>query len=243
MIAKTEAFVLKTHDFRETSKIAVFYTKEFGKVKGVMKGIRKDYKKFGSSVDRFSLNDMEFYRHRNSDLHLISLCDLKQYYFPIRKDLKRNIAANYVLELVDVIMPPENPNTNIYALMNNFFKDLQSEADIDRLIHIFQIKTLIFSGFRPHIDDCLKCTKHIDNKAKFSLKTGGLICNTCSRDEHNLLPISKGTISTILYYERHSWDHCLKLGLTSHVKKELKVILNNFLVYHLERKIKTAKYF
>jgi len=89
MILQTEAIVLKTMDFRETSRIATFFTKDYGKVKGVLKGIRKDHKKFGSNVDKFSVNDIVYYQYRNSDLHLISQCDLRNYFFPIRQDLKK----------------------------------------------------------------------------------------------------------------------------------------------------------
>ena len=56
MIVSTEGIVLKSFDYRETSKIATFFTKQYGKVKGVLKGIRKDPKKFGSHIDQFSVN-------------------------------------------------------------------------------------------------------------------------------------------------------------------------------------------
>lgn len=61
MIVQAQGIVLKTFDFRETSRIATFFTKEYGKIKGVLKGIRKDMKKFGSSVDRFSVNHLVYY--------------------------------------------------------------------------------------------------------------------------------------------------------------------------------------
>ena len=83
MIVSTQGIVLKSFDYRETSKIATFFTKDHGKVKGVLKGIRKDSKKFGSHIDKFSVNDIVYYRYSRSDLHLISQCDLKQYFFHI----------------------------------------------------------------------------------------------------------------------------------------------------------------
>ena len=107
MIIKTEGIVLKTIDLRETSRIAFFFTRDHGKVKGVLKGIRKDPKKFGSHIDKFSVNEIVYYQYRNSDIHLVSQCDLKQFFFPVRQDYKRNIAANYMLELVNIIMPTE----------------------------------------------------------------------------------------------------------------------------------------
>lgn len=242
MIPKTEAIVLKSFDYRETSRIVTFFTKDYGKITGIMKGIRKDPKKFGSSVDRYSVNDLVYYHYRNSDLHLVSHCDLKQYYFLIRENYEKNIAANYALELVDKIMQTEQVNQDVYSLMNRFLERLQKERDIDRLIYIYQIKMLQLSGFSPHLDSCVKCEKKIDGKVRFSMISGGLVCLECPTIETSFALISKGAISSILHIEQSQWEECLRLGLTKKVKAELKYILNNFLVYHLERKVKSSKY-
>ena len=242
MILKTEAIVLKSFDFRETSRIATFFTKEYGKVKGVLTGIREDPRKFGSYLDKFSVNDIVYYQYLRSDLHLISQCDLKQYFFAVREDYRRNMAAQYALELIDVIMPAEEPGRKIYQLLLDYLGALGSIRDIDKLVHVFQVKILLLSGFRPHIDACVKCRKKVEGKAHFSLRSGGLVCVQCPSPESVLTPISKGTIATILHIEQTPWEKSLRLGLTKTVRKELKYILNKFLVYHLERKIKTEAY-
>ncbi|MFT5169595.1 MAG: DNA repair protein RecO (recombination protein O) [Lysobacterales bacterium] len=242
MIIKTEGIVLRSFDYRETSRIATLFSKDYGKVTGIMKGIRTNPRKFGSSVDKFSVNEFVYYKYSRTDLHLISQCDLKQFYFPIRQDYKRNLAANYATELVDVVMPQENPNNRIYNLLLKFLAELESVKDIDKLVHIFQIKILVLSGFRPHLDSCVKTGKRIDGKAWFDLRSGGLVNLDFPVDEEHATIISRGTISSLIFIERSSWDKCLRLGLTYQAKKELKYILNNFLVYHLERKIKSAKY-
>ncbi len=242
MILKTEAIVLKTFDFRETSRIAVFFSKEYGKVKGILKGIRKDHKKFGSNIDKFSVNDIVYYQYRNSDLHLISHCDLKAFYFPIRGDIKKNLAANYILELVDKIMPTEEENGDVYELMVNYLETLQETDDISKLVHIFQIKILLLSGFRPHIDSCLICDKAIHDRALFSLKLGGIVCSYCKLNDPAASIISKGAIASILHVENTPWRQSLRLGFSDAVKRELKYVLNNFLVFHLERPLKSMKY-
>ena len=242
MIVHTEGIVLKTFDLRETSRVATFFTKDHGKMKGVLKGIRKDPRKFGSSIDKFSVNDVVFYQSSRSDLHLVSQCDLMQFYFAIRQDYRRNIAAHYMLELVDTVMPPEYPNRKVDRLMLDYLGGLETIADIDKLVHMFQIKILSLSGFRPHVDACVKCRKKILVKAGFSLTAGGLICPRCPADETNVTMISGGTIASILHLEQSDWSKSLRLGLTPTARKELKYILNNFLVYHLERQMRTATY-
>lgn len=242
MILQTEGIVLKTFDFRETSRIATFFTRDYGKVKGVLKGIRKDPKKFGSYLDKFSVNDIVYYQYRKSDLHLISQCDLKQFFFPVRQDYKRNVAAHYMLELVDCIMPAEYPSPKVYSLMLHYLNALGTIFDIDKLVHIFQIKILLLSGFRPHIDSCLRCRRKVTGRARFSLNSGGLICPDCPAHDSDFFTVSKGAIASMFHIEQNGWSESLRLGLTKTVRKELKYILNNFLVYHLEKRIKAAAY-
>lgn len=242
MILKTEGIVLKTFDLRETSRIAVFFTRDHGKLKGVFKGIRKDPKKYGSSLDKFSANYLVYYYHANSDLHLVGQCDLKDYFFPIRKDLKKTMAASYIAELINVMMPPEEENMQIYALMLQFLTSLGALSDVDKLVHIFQVKALLLSGFRPHLDQCLICEKNISDKARFSHQLGGLVCLSCQLNDSSAGIVSKGAVATILHMEKSSWSDCLRLGLSNPIKKELKFILNNFLVFHLERPLRTTRY-
>ncbi|MCD4779605.1 MAG: DNA repair protein RecO [Candidatus Omnitrophica bacterium] len=242
MIVRTEGVVLKSYDFRETSRIVHFYTKDHGKVKGVLKGIRANPRKFGSHADQYSVNDIVYYRYSRSDLHLVSQCDLKSFFFSVRQDYRRSLAANYMLELINSIMPVEQKNEEIYSLALHFLNSLQDISDIDKLVHVLQIKTLSLSGFRPHIDACVRCGKKVAGKVRFSMRAGGLICYECPTNETNFSIISSGIISSILFIEQKNWEQCLRLGLTPSMKKELKFLLNNFLVYHLEKRIKTAKY-
>ena len=87
MICRDEAIVLKTRDFRETSKIAVFYTKQHGKMSGLFKGIRKEPKKFATTLDVLTFNEIIFYKKRFSELHLVSQCDLRRNFDYLKEDM------------------------------------------------------------------------------------------------------------------------------------------------------------
>ncbi len=245
MIVTTEGIVLKSFDFRETSRIATFLTKDFGKVKGVLKGIRKTPGKFGTSLDRFSVNDIVYYQYRNSDIHLVSQCDMKEFFNGFRQDLKRLTAASYASELLDTLVMAEEENQEVYVLMQNFLNSLQTVEDINKLIHIFQIKILLLSGFRPHLDSCVRCQKKIAGQANFSLPWGGLVCASCkppALGAGSVVSITKGTVASIMHIEESPWQVVLRLGLSERIKKELKYVLNHFLVFHLERHLRSTKY-
>ena len=82
-IHKTEAIVLRRMDFRETSLIVDLYTREFGKLSGILKGIRVEPDKFASALEVSSHNDVIFYKKASTSLHLVSACDLKDNFFNI----------------------------------------------------------------------------------------------------------------------------------------------------------------
>jgi DNA repair protein RecO (recombination protein O) len=242
MIVKTEGIVLKTFDLRETSRIATFFTRDFGKVKGVLKGIRKDPKKFGSNIEKFSVNDIVYYQHRNSDLHLVSHCDMKDFFSGLRRDLERMTAASYASELIDTLMPAEEQNLEIYDLMQMFLKSLQSTPDVSKLVQTFQIKILSLSGFQPHLETCVSCRKNVADAPRFSLALGGLLCGVCQDSAPETTPISLGAVASILHIQRNNWDDALRLGMAPFIKKELKYILNHFLVFHLERQLRSTRF-
>jgi len=54
--------------------------------------------------------------------------------------------------------------------------------------------------------------------------------------------ISKGAVASILHVEKSDWKNCLRLKFTAMVKDDLKYVLNNFLVFHLGRNLRSAKY-
>ena len=50
-IIKTRAFVLSKLDYGDTSKIANFYTEEFGRIAGIVKGARSPRSKIGKTIE------------------------------------------------------------------------------------------------------------------------------------------------------------------------------------------------
>src|SRR3989338_11065325 len=98
-IQTTEALVLNRREFRETSILATFYSKDFGKIKGILKGIRGEKARWGSSTELFSLNKIVFYEKTKGEFNNITQCDLTDGFFGIRKRLNAIAYASYLSEL------------------------------------------------------------------------------------------------------------------------------------------------
>lgn len=149
--------------------------------------------------------------------------------------------GSVMMELLDVVMPPEDKNEDVFNLALACLKELETYNNPDKIMTIFKIKMLVFSGFKPHFDSCVCCGVRISGPSKFSLNLGGLLCSECrSRDPAARL-IFRGTVATILHIEKNDLKTNLNLGMNPQIKKELNTLLNAFLDFHLEKELKSQK--
>ncbi|HTZ11160.1 MAG TPA: DNA repair protein RecO [Candidatus Margulisiibacteriota bacterium] len=241
MIPKTEAIVIGRRDFRETSLIAEFYTRDFGKMSGLLKGIRSDPQKFASNVEIFSFNEIIFYRKTRSELHLVSQCDTRESFNTIRQSIDKTAVASFMMELIGAVMPVEDRNEEIFNLALACLKELEATNNPDKIMTIFKIKMLSLSGFKPHFDSCVSCGNRVMGQSRFSLKLGGLLCPGCFRRDLASRSIFRGTVASIMHIEKNDFRSNLNLGLNPLIKRELGAILNAFLNFHLEKELKSQK--
>ncbi|MCX5710462.1 MAG: DNA repair protein RecO [Candidatus Omnitrophica bacterium] len=240
-IHKTEAIVLNKRDFRETSLIVDLYTRDFGKIGGLLKGFRTEPGKFASNLETFSFNEVIFYHKRDSGLHLVTQCDIKDSFDRVRASIDRITAASFMMELINAVMQAEDKNEEVFDLALNCLSELKVSPFPEKILTIFKIKMLTLSGFKPHFDSCISCDERILGQARFSLSLGGLLCEKCQRRDLGSRAIFRGTVATILHIERSEFKVALNLGMNPQIKKELEIILNAFLNFHLERELKSQK--
>ena len=80
MIIRTEAIVLRTMKYRETSRIATLYTKERGKVSVIAKGARDGKSRMGGALQPMNHVVALVYMKESRDLQLLTQCDLAGHY-------------------------------------------------------------------------------------------------------------------------------------------------------------------
>lgn len=233
--------VLSKRDLRETSIIVDFYTREFGHLSGILKGIRTEPEKFASNLEPFSLNEIIFYRKTHSHLHLVSQADKIDNFTGVRKNIERSTSASFMMELISSVMPLEDKNEEVFNLALASLKELETNYNPEKISTIFKIKMLNLSGFKPHFDSCVSCMDKITGQSKFSLSLGGLLCGRCMPKDPAARAIFRGTIATVLHIERNSFAVSLNLGMNPQIRKELDLILNSFLNFHLGKELKSQK--
>ena len=68
---KATGFVLKSLSYGESDLIVTFYSREFGKIKGIAKGAKRSQKRFANVFEPFSLTNIIFSRKNRDTLAFI----------------------------------------------------------------------------------------------------------------------------------------------------------------------------
>jgi len=241
-IQKSEAILLGKRDLRETSAIVIFYTKDFGKVKGLIKGVRGPQAKFGLYLRESAKFDIVFYEKRKSDTFMITQCDLKDAYTEIADDFDKSIKTFYVLELVDKFVPLHEKEQEVYDLLNWILDSIRSEKFTEKVVMAFELKLLQLSGFLPELDCCTSCSCKVAKEMLFSVRGAGLLCEDCSDTDLQAIRLSKGAISSINMIRNGSPNQLRRLTIAATVAKEMRTLIDRFIEYHLGEHLNTQEF-
>src|SRR4030042_1060620 len=102
---QAEAIVLRTTNVGDQDKIAVFFCRDRGVLRGVAKGARKFGNRFGSSLEPMSVVRVFYYEKERRDLVTVSGCDLLESFFEIQAEPATAFLLTYFAELIGGFAP------------------------------------------------------------------------------------------------------------------------------------------
>ena len=242
-IQKTRGFILQRIDIRETSVLLHVYTRDFGKIRLISKGVRSPEHRFVSAYELFALSEIVFYEKKKKDYFLLSQCELVEYFHGVRTALPRISYASYFVELLNSVTQPGEKNEALYELLHNSLALLAGKASPKRAARIFEIKLLSILGHMPRLKSCAGCGKEPENqKARVSLARGGVLCENCFGSDARAQPILAGTINFISHIESLPFDKITNIKVAKGVGLEVERLLGSFIRYHLDVRLKSAEF-
>lgn len=150
-IHKTEALILRRQEIRETSLILVAFTKDLGKIHGLVKGVRGSRAAVPWFLEPLTHQSIILYERRRSPVALISSFDLVNAFDPIRRDLVRTAYAGLCLEMVDAMTETGDPHPEIFTLLLHLLTALCEGADPRSMARFLETQLLKISGFLPEV--------------------------------------------------------------------------------------------
>ena len=75
--SETVAITLRRADYKDSSQIVTFYTRGYGKIQVLVKGLKRSLKGISGGIDLLTHNNIVFIRRASSALNIMTEWDLK----------------------------------------------------------------------------------------------------------------------------------------------------------------------
>lgn len=240
MIVTTDAIVLKTMKYRDTSQIITLFSREHGKLSVVAKGIRNRQKAGAGGAEPMSCVRAVIYKKPGKDLHLMSQCDRLPLFKGLSDDLKRMAGGMAAVELTNLSLPPEEANANVFELLSLTLEMLGNATQSpENALYYYEMQLLGILGFRPELRTCVECGRSLamiaeDGLRHCSISTHGLICSGCEDRGFGGERVSLAALGALtdLQDARHP-EAASRIILSAAMRDEVGGALRHLVLHHL----------
>ena len=237
---RAEAIVLKTNDFAEADRILVLFTRHFGKVRVVAKGIRRATSRMAGHAE--PLTHATYQLARGRELDVLTGAEARAIYPDMRDDLALIAAGWYVAELVDRFTADRVPSAPLFDLLETALRALDAGLPAPVVCRWFDLHLLDRSGFRPELGVCAQCrTPLAEEPNAWEPAAGGALCARCAAALGFVVSLSVRALKSLRYLIVSDLASASRLRLEQTLAQELDRHLRGFLRYVLDKEISTAR--
>ena len=241
-VRESEALVLRTYPFRESSLVVSFITRDQGKLRGVARGARQLKSRFGAGLDRLAHVRMFYYQRENRELVNVDSCELIHSQFGLIADYSLGVALDFLAEVSEQLLPEHEPNDPYFRLLLLVLDYIREcgQAGVWPALTYFSLWAVKLGGWLPELSACVSCGVEIpvDERAFFARSLPGLACERCRPSSAWALPAESRAVAeemlqtSLRRLAPRRWD--------KRTAAELLQFLVQRLEEQLERKLNTA---
>lgn len=125
----------------------IVYSRDFGKITLLGKGIRKPTSRKRGSLEVFSY--IKFAGARGKNLDLITEAEIIESFSPIRCDLRKTSLAYFFMEAIGRTTHEGEQNMEVYNLLIDYLGRLRKDKHLKKMRLNFILELLTLQGFWP----------------------------------------------------------------------------------------------
>jgi DNA repair protein RecO (recombination protein O) len=237
-VYKADAIVLRRRPLGEADRVLTLYTKEWGKVSAVARGVRKSTSRMAGSLEPFEHVRLLLARGRGS-LDVVAQVEVIDALAPLWTDLWRFGTAALLAELVDAATPEREPHPEVFALLVEALALVAAGLSAP-VAPWFILHLVALAGFQPALQRCAVCARDAERAPHWSHPLGGLVCSRCAgRDPAAVrLRAEAPRLLRALGAAAASTLSTLRIGAREH--DSLRQLLHRYAEHRLEVQLRTA---
>jgi len=241
MIVSTNAIVLRTMKYGETSKIVTVYSRKYGKMKLIAKGARSAKNKFGASLEPMAHSSIVLYRKEHRDLHLLSKAEIAEPLLKLSNESEKLAVGLAIVELVNMVMHDEEENQPMFALLAESLEAANDAShNVSNVFFAFEIRMCGLFGYGLDLRRCSLCGRDVEEnpdagRAYLMLDNGSVVCSDChARHKASGVKMSKGIVRILVHLTTAAMSSVAGLAMPPAIQNEILALLTMYVKYHIE---------
>jgi DNA repair protein RecO (recombination protein O) len=173
----SEAVVLRTWPVQESDLIVSFFTRDYGRLRGVAKSALKSRKRFGGALEPMTQANAWFADRPRSDLVRLDQLEIVSSPLSAPIDVVRMAVLSFFAELLDESLPDRDPQETIFRLLVSVLEQTTVAQPWMPLTY-FQLWMTRLMGLLPEIAHCTACGEPLHpGEISFNTLGDGLFCS------------------------------------------------------------------
>ena len=175
-VLTSDAVVLRTWPVHEADLIVSFFTRDYGRVKGLAKSALKSRKRFGGALEPMTVARAWFAERPRQELVRLDQLEIVRSPLSAPVDAVRMTVLSFYAELLDQALPEHDPQEPVFRLLLAVLEQTTAERPWMPLTY-FQLWMTRLMGLLPDITRCMACGEALhEAEIWFSSHADGLFC-------------------------------------------------------------------
>jgi DNA repair protein RecO (recombination protein O) len=241
-IQRTQAVVTGRRPLGESDRLVEFYTRDFGKMRGVAKSARRPRSRFGSALELLTLGDLVFFESPRSDLARIDHFDILEPFMAVREHLERLGHGAWAIECVTRLSAERDPHPALFRLVVRDLRALERSRRPGWVSTCFGLRAVDLLGQRPRLDACVSCGRPFPfPDVRIDVAAGGVVCAGCA-GAADAMAVSGAAVGALKRLREVRWDDGLRLALTEPLERELGAITHGLVARLMGQHPRSSRY-
>jgi len=229
MVTKTEAVVLRTVDYSESSLIVTLFTRKHGVIAVIAKGAKRPKSKFSALMVPGQVLEVVVYIKSTRSVQTLSEASYMLKLDQLRIDLEKLALATTTLELINQVLHENDVNEILFAFLVKFLRWINSYDNPGRIIFPYvQLRVM------EHIGIGIQPEEAIDDETLsgyMNIELGTLSTNAEGAESVKLTERQFQFVRDSLFSKKES---IFEISLKKSELSELIEYLDRYIRYHIE---------
>lgn len=244
-LGKSPAVVIGSFPLGESDRIVTFFSREFGKVRGVARAARRLRSRFGGALELLTLGQLVFFDSGRSDLVQVDHFDVLRPFDGVRTDLTRLGQAAWIAECVGRLTAERDPNVALYGILVRALRSIEAGAPPRRVAVTFGVRCVDALGHRLRTDACVLCGRRGPAErgaVAVDVEAGGVVCAACATASGEaVLRVEAATVAALRHLRTLSWEEATQARL-GRAESELHELLDRQVARLIGQPTRTSRF-